>query len=144
MHSTPTAMPENLPGDGNRHRPPLSGFGVVAVLAVFGFALIFQSSRWYKTPAYGNLLHIMSAPTWGLVYLAVAALMASGLILWGHRRINVAVHTVAFALLLSWEVSFVIRYLTDSATTVVNVMSWGAYMFLVIGSGLAIDRRPRL
>ena len=145
MHATPSAIPEDLPGNGNVRRRPLTGFGVVAVLTVFGLALVFQASRWSKTPAYGNLLHIMSAHMWGFIYLAIAVLMGSGLILWNsNRTVNVIAHTLAFILFAVWEMAFIVRYFTDSATTVVNVVSWAAYLFLVYGSAMTIDRRPRL
>jgi len=113
-------------------------------LTVFGLALVFQASRWSKTPAYGNLLHILSAHTWGAIYLVVAALMGSGLVLWNtNRAINVVAHTLAFILFAIWEMAFIVRYFTDAATTVVNVVSWASYLFLVYGSAMALDRRPR-
>lgn len=126
---------------GSKAKRPWAGFGITAVLAIFGTMLVVQSDRWYKTPAYGNLLHIMTADTWGYVYLGIATLMCFGLIFWGSRRVNVATHTLAFVVLAAWEVGFIIRYLTDQSTTIVNVVSWGTYIFLVVSSALAIDRK---
>jgi hypothetical protein len=143
MRITPSdELPTALLGDGHKLHRPWITFGAVIALWGYGLGLVFQSSRWYRTPAYANLLHITSADVWGYVYLGVGGLMALGLVLWGNRALNVAAHTLAFVLLAMWEVAFIVRYLTDSSTTVSNTISWAAYMFLLFSSALTIDRKP--
>jgi hypothetical protein len=114
---------------------------IVGVLVGLGLGLVLQSDRFHRTPAYANLLGIMSADNWGYIHLGVAVMMLLGLVFWDNRALNIASHTVAGVLLLVWEAAFIIRYLTDSATTVVNVMSWGAYLFLLLGSATTLNRR---
>lgn len=125
-----------------RTRLPLQTLAVIAIFVIFGLALIFQSGRWYNTPSYGNLLNIMSADLWGLVHLVIAAALSAGLLL-RVRLLSLVGHTAAFMLLTAWEGAFVVRYLTDSGTTVVNVVSWAAYLFLLIWSARTIDDRRR-
>jgi hypothetical protein len=116
--------------------------GITAILFAFGFALVFESGRWSKTPAYGNLLHIFAADTWGYIYLGVAVVMAAGMWFTASRFISVLAHTAAFVLLLGWEFAFIIRRLTDGATTSANVIAWLAYLGIILWSAFLIDRRP--
>lgn len=120
-------------------RPPVQTIAVTIILAVFGVALVTQSDRWARTPAYGNLLHIFSADMWGAVHLGVAATMVAGMLLPAYRVVRVAAHTLAGVLFLVWESAFVIRYLTDSSTTIVNVVSWSVYVMLAIWAMRLID-----
>lgn len=120
-------------------RPPVQTVAVTVILAIFGVALIAQSSRWAHTPAYGNLLRIFSADVWGVIHLGVAAMMLAGILLPAYRLVRLAAHTLSGVLLLVWEGAFIIRYLTDSATTVVNVVSWGVYLMLVVWAMRLID-----
>lgn len=120
-------------------RPPVQTVVVTVILAVFGVALIAQSDRWAHTPAYGNLLRIFSADVWGVIHLCVAAAMVTGILLPAYRLVRLAAHTLAGVLLLVWEGAFIIRYLTDSGTTIVNVVSWGTYLMLVVWAMRLID-----
>jgi hypothetical protein len=115
-----------------------SAIVLTSILLVLGLALIFQSGRWSHTPAYGNLLLILSADVWGCIYLAAALFMLIALFL-EHRVLSKAAHTCAFIVFAVWEGAFIIRYLTDSSTTVANVVAWAAYLFITIRSAQLID-----
>lgn len=128
------------PAPRRRWGVPAQTVAVTVVLTGLGLDMVIRSARWYKTPAYGNLLKIMSADAWGAIYLAVAAAMVLGMVLRTRRPIRVAAHTLAFVLLIGWEFAFGIRAVTDPATTIANVMSWGAYVFLTVWSGQLFDR----
>ena len=123
-------------------RPPVPTVAITVILAVFGVALIVQSDRWARTPAYGNLLRIFSADSWGYVYLGVAVAMCAGILLRRHRMVRLAAHTLAGILLLVWEGAFFIRWVTDGSTTVANVVAWGGYVSLAIWAMRLIDSHP--
>lgn len=120
------------------HRPA-STLGLVVIFIAFGLGLVFQASRWSSTPAYGNLLIIFSAPTWGYIYLTVGIVMLVAMFTRTFRLISLIAHTIAFVLLVSWEAAFIIRYLTDTKTTIANVVAWAAYLALVLRSATLID-----
>ncbi len=111
----------------------------VLAFALIGGGLLLQPARFERTPAYGNLIRIAHAQTWGVTYLAVAALLVS----WGIQRAprwwGIFVHTIAAMLTVGWLAAFVYRYFTDKSTTVVNVVSWTVYLILVVESLFAID-----
>jgi hypothetical protein len=145
--SIPGDLPEQSPEPvlvitESSPRWPVPTVGLSVILLVFGVALIFQSHRWAKTPAYANLLTVFSAPMWGLLYLAAAVLMAAGLFLRKIRWVGLSAHALTFVLLLGWEFGFLIRYATDSATTIVNVVSWATYIGLVMWSTKCLDEHP--
>lgn len=121
-------------------RYPATTVGVTAILTIFGLALIVQSSRWGNTPSYANLLVLMPADIWGAVYLAVAALMGSVLV-WRVKWWAVTAHMIALLVLLGWEFAFVIRWLTDDGTTIVNAVSWGTYVILLLRSAQLINTK---
>lgn len=124
-------------------RRPKQTIGLAVILLALGGDMVLRSSRWYRTPSYGNLLKIMSADAWGAVYLSVALVVVAGLVLKTNRVIRLAGHTLAFVLLLGWEFAFVIRSITDSGTTIANVVSWGTFLTLAVWSGQLIDRPDR-
>lgn len=119
---------------------PAQTAAMIVIFILLGTMLVLQSGRWARTPAYGNLLRILSADTWGYLYLGVGIFLAAGLVWQARRIISVMAHTVAFVLLSAWEAGFIVRYFTDSATTIVNVVSWGAYLFLLVVSAQRIDQ----
>lgn len=116
-----------------------SGLTVSVLFVVFGVALLAQPYRWHNTPAYGNLLAIADTRIWGTAYLLVAALMFIYLFAYSPGWFAILAHTAIFALSASWLVAFVIRYLTDDGTTIVNVGSWSVYTLLIAYSALRID-----
>jgi hypothetical protein len=115
---------------------PLSTIGLVVLCAWFAFGMLVQSSRWYATPAYGNLLIIFRATTWGWIYLGIAIVLAMSLVLRQQRWLGMVAHTFAFVLLVMWEAAFIIRWITDSSTTVVNVGSWALFLALTLRSAM--------
>lgn len=129
--------------DGAHHiaRDPrtwrLAGHGermtVIVAYAAFGITLLVQPGRYSNTPSYANLLDVLPAWTWGVLYL-VAGL---GLLVPLHSKgISAAMHTAASGLTAVWLAAFLIRYFTDSGTTIVNVVSWSVFLTLVIRSAL--------
>lgn len=108
------------------------------IFLVIGLALIFQPHRWSNTPAYANLLDLMTASTWGVLHLIVGVCM--GLSVWVRSRgLSITAHMLGVVILSGWWLGFVIRYATDKGTTVVNVCSWAAYLFLMVLSLVCID-----
>ena len=125
------------------HNLPLSTLGIIALFLWFAFGLIAQSNRWHSTPAYGNLLIIFSANTWGWIYLGIAAALIAQLVLRRWRWLGMAAHTAAFVLLVMWEAAFIIRWITDPKTTVVNVGSWAFFLAITLRSAMVtIDPDP--
>lgn len=130
-------------GAAYKGRFPVPTLSVTVILLGFGLALVFQPARWTRTPAYGNLLAVFDATTWGCIYLGAAVLMAAGLVLRRFRAVSVAAHAVAMAVFLGWELAFDVRYVTDKATTIANVIAWLTYTGLVVWSGQLVDRHQR-
>jgi hypothetical protein len=116
---------------------------VTVAYTVFGVCLIAQPDRWAYTPAYGLLLDIAHQWVWGTVYLGISFLLAATAVFPVFRSLAVIAHTAAIALTIGWLGAFLIRYLTDPHTTIVNVVSWGVYLALLIQSAIKLDdRRP--
>ena len=113
-----------------------------AAFLIFGLSLTAQSHRWATTPAYHILLQILSAPTWGALFLVAGAGM--GLAAWqfGQRWAVVAALTAAFTLTTGWAMAFVVRYLTSPNTTPETWVSWAVFDFLLLNVAVSIDRRP--
>ena len=127
------------------HNLPLSTLGIIALFLWFAFGLIAQSSRWHSTPAYGNLLIIFDAGTWGWIHFGIAVALIAQLALrrWRWLWLGLAAHTMAFVLLVMWEAAFIIRWITDPKTTVVNVGSWAFFIAITLRSAMvAIDAEP--
>jgi hypothetical protein len=120
------------------HRPA-STLGLVAIFAAFALGLTFQQPRWYSTPAYGNLLTIMTAAHWGIVYGCLSVLLFCAVLLPRYRWLSLGAHTLVFILLASWEAGFFVRWVTDPKTTVANVLAWLAYLALCARSASLID-----
>ena len=113
---------------------PLSTLGTVGLFCAFAIGLLFQAKRWYSTPAYGNLLIIFSAQTWGVVYLVIGALLVVWLAFRQIKLLGMIAHTLAFVLLVMWEAAFIIRWITDPKTTIANVVAWGFYIAVTLRS----------
>lgn len=119
---------------------------LVLICLTIGFTLIFQPHRYDNTPSYANLLEIMPQLYWGLIYILVALLYTAGIIQPHSRPLLVLVHTAGSILFVSWLLAFVVRWLTDNGTTVVNVVSWGVFLSLVVRSAVLVRgdvRSPR-
>lgn len=114
----------------------------VVPLLMIGLGLVFQPHRFQRTPSYANLLHIAPAAVWGVLYLIVAVLLIS----WCFRQSppwwGIAVHTIAVMLTAGWLGAFVVRWATDTSTTIVNVASWTVFLSLVAKSAWNIIDKP--
>jgi hypothetical protein len=110
-----------------------------AAFTIFGLSLLFQSSRWASTPAYHVLLQILSARTWGWLFLVSGVSM--GVACWQFQRrwLLIACLTLAFALTNGWMLAFVIRYLTSPNTTPETWVSWGVFDYLLTRVALSVD-----
>lgn len=126
-------------------RPDRHPAALVAVAyAAIGIALIVQPQRFANTPSYQNLIEIISQLGWGVIYLVCALLLVVPLFPLPRRPrwiLAVTGHTVSIALTGFWLAAFVLRYFTDSGTTIVNLVSWGAYLALLIRSMLNLTDR---
>lgn len=112
-----------------------------AYLAI-GVTLILQPERYGNTPSYVVLLEIFNQGVWGVCYLAVGLSLAASALGAGSRYgrwLAVTSHTAAIALTGAWLAAFVVRWLTDDGTTIVNIVSWSVYLALLIRSALQLD-----
>jgi ABC-type proline/glycine betaine transport system permease subunit len=114
----------------------------VIPLVMIGIGLCFQPLRFQRTPSYANLLNIAPAQAWGALYLIVAVLLVSWMVRRAPQWWGIAVHTIAVMLTAGWLGAFIVRWLTDDATTIVNVASWTVFLSLVIKSSLNIVDKP--
>lgn len=136
----PRWMPRWQPRRPDWHPAVLMSVAFTAI----GLALILQPDRFARTPSYSNLLEIAGQMVWGLAYLVCAVLLGMSLLPLPRRGkwgLAVAAHTVSIALTSYWLVAFVVRYLTDDGTTIVNVASWAVYLALLIRSVLTLTDR---
>jgi hypothetical protein len=115
------------------------GGAIVPVFTVIGLSLILQGGRYSRTPSYAILLDLLPAWVWGIAYLVVSVLFAVYLMVYPTRWLAIFAHTAGMILISWWWIGFVVRYFTDAATTPVNVVSWGLFLFLIIRSGWMID-----
>ncbi len=93
------------------------------VCILFGTSLVLDSTRWYRTPAYGMLLTQATAQTWGTLYLFIAFLLAVTLFI-PSRFLLVMAHLTVLGVLTWWFSGFTARYFSDSATTPVTAVMW--------------------
>lgn len=110
---------------------------VVIGYTAIGATLILQPDRYINTPSYANLLAVLPGWAWGAIYLMVAAALGLTVHVRYRRAAVVTAYTAAVALTATWFVAFIVRWLTDNGTTVVNVVSWGTYLILVVFSAIA-------
>lgn len=108
------------------------------VFYAFGLTLLWQSGRYYNTPSYANLLALLRPEYWGIIYVLAASLKVICIVWDGSMRLVFATHLVSLSILLFWWVAFLIRYITDDGTTIVNLCSWGVFIYLVIRSGMLV------
>ena len=117
-------------------------FVVLAAFAAFGVDLFVQPERWDNTPSYANLLDIFDQQIWGSIYLAVAVVMVVSIAKPNIRTLAVVAHTMAAALILAWLLAFIIRWLNNSGTTIVNPVMWSVLLYLIVHSLLKLDNAP--
>jgi hypothetical protein len=109
----------------------------------YGLGMLLQPARFSATPAYGNLTQILDIRIWGAMYLVVAVLFALYAALVISRWLAIIVHMSGIIVTLSWEVAFVIRWLTDPSTTAVNPVSWGVLLLLMGRSASLVPKASR-
>lgn len=114
-----------------------------AVFGVLGLALWFQPERFANTPSYANLLVILPQHVWSVIYLTASALKILSIWRYSIRALVIGTHTIAVMLVSAWLAAFVVRYLTDDGTTIVNVLSWSVFLYLVVRSALMVDDHIR-
>lgn len=119
-----TRQPFDL-ADGGRWPVPL--IAVTAGYFLIGLGLVFQAPRFSNTPSYANLINILPSPAWGAIYLVAATLMGTAALLPTVRALTTVATTFGIALTAAWLLAFVVRYLTDDGTTIVNVVSWSVF-----------------
>jgi hypothetical protein len=119
--------------------------GVVIFLAYAGYGLgmLFQSARFSRTPAYGNLTQVLDIHIWAVIHLIVAALFAAYVSLIASRLFGIIVHIYGLIVVGTWWLAFVIRWLTDESTTIVNVVSWGVLLLIMGRSASLIPTASR-
>lgn len=137
---------------GKRVRPlrllrlnePRAHMAIMAVVFCgIGLTLWWQPGRYANTPSYANLLVLLPQHAWSITYLFATALNVVSIWRYSCRALVIGTHTVAIMLVSSWLAAFVIRYLTDDGTTIVNVLSWSVFLYLVVRSALMVDEHVR-
>lgn len=126
-------------GGAGTRRTPVGLLLVTVIYYVFAIALWLQPERWASTPSYAILIAIMDQAGWGGVYFTVATLLAFTIWKPTVRALAVVAHTAAIAVTALWLVAFIIRFITDDGTTVVNVASWLTYLTLLVQSAFVLD-----
>lgn len=116
---------------------------LAAVLYAFGLTMLWQSSRYYNTPSYANLLQLLRPEWWGFIHVLAASLMVLCMIWHDNLKLIFISHGFTSLLIAFWWVAFWVRYTTDNGTTIVNVCSWGVFLYLVIRSGLLVTSHTR-
>lgn len=134
----------------HRWRDAAVGLGVarsnMCVLAVVCAGLAqemqLQPLRFTRTPAYGNLLALLPIQAWGWAY-AVAAVLLIAAVLWSSLALNTLTFAFTLTLLAVWWVIFLVRRITDIATTDVNLLNWGVLLWLAGRAAWIVTRhRP--
>lgn len=115
---------------------------MAAVFLAIGITLWVQPERYANTPSYANLLDILPQQVWGTMYVVIAVVKAAAV--WHPSRVlTVMAYTLGVALVVVWLAAFVVRYLTDAGTTIVNVCSWATYLYLIVRGAIWLDdERP--
>jgi hypothetical protein len=114
------------------------------VFTLLALTLWFQPERFSNTPSYANLLNILRQHTWAVLYAIPAILMMVSLKYYMLRGLVIVTHTLTGAMLIAWEYAFIVRWITDSGTTIVNVLSWFVLIYLLIRSAVTIDDYTRM
>jgi len=119
--------------------------GAVICLAYTGYGLgmLFQSARFSRTPAYGNLTQILDIRVWAVLHLMAALLFAAYVLVVASRLFGIVVHIYGLTVVGAWWLAFVIRWLTDESTTIVNVVSWGVLLLITGRSASLIPTASR-
>jgi hypothetical protein len=109
---------------------------MTVVFVGLGVTLLVQPGRYANTPSYANLLAIVPAWGWGVIYLGCAVLQVASLFAWLHPTLSYIAHTLSIMVTTFWWSAFLIRWLTDDGTTIVNVLTWGTFLYLLFRSAM--------
>lgn len=101
---------------------------------IYGLGMVLQPRRFSATPAYGNLTKLLDIRWWGVLYLVMALMFGLYTVFLTHRTFGIATHLIGLAVTGYWLVAFLIRWVSDSGTTVVNVGSWLVLTLLIARS----------
>lgn len=113
---------------------------MATVFYAIGLTLLWQPGRYYNTPSYANLLAFPYSPyVWGGIYVLTSSIQVLCILRYSSRSLVIFAHTLAITLVLVWLGAFIVRYFTDSGTTIVNVASWSVYLYLTSRSALMWD-----
>jgi len=115
--------------------------GLIVSIAFLGFGItmILQPHRYKNTPSYKNLIQMESLTFWGICYLVIGIAWIIFMLWIRNDKVGLLVHTFASMITAVWVVIFIVRWITDSGTTIVNVINWGVLLTLTIWSGVWID-----
>ena len=115
-----------------------TGYGVYAL------SLLFQPTRWSRTPAYHNLLAIMPAPAWGLCFALTSAALFAAVAVYRMRWLSVAALTAAGVITLAWTLAFLVRWATNDSTTPETWVSWAVNAYMLGRAAVLLDYREVL
>lgn len=124
----------------HRHIDPAVWPGALICVAytVYGLGMVMQPARFASTPAYGILTQLLDIRWWGGAYLLIAGLFAVYTVVVTGRVFGIVTHMLALLVTAMWLLAFIVRWLTDSNTTVVNVASWLVLTLLIARSATLI------
>lgn len=107
---------------------------------IFSLSLLLQGNRWHRTPAYRNLLIIMPAATWGVIFGGVAVLLLAAAYRPRPAALAFAAILLAFMLTTCWDIAFIVRWATSGSTTPETWVSWVLFDYVLLRAGMLIDK----
>jgi len=107
---------------------------------VLAASMLGQGGRWHRTPAYHNLLLLMPVSAWGAAFGVTAVLLALAAWKPDPQWLSYLALTVALMLTTSWDLAFLVRWLTNSATTPETWVSLALFDYILIRAAALIDR----
>lgn len=122
-------------GSATRNNMLVIGLGYV----IYAVSLLFQPSRWSATPAYHDLLAVMSQRAWGGLFALISVLLVLGV--WQHTRrwLVISALTLAIAITLGWDLAFLVRWISSDNTTPVTWVSWSVNLYMLGRAAALLD-----
>jgi hypothetical protein len=110
--------------------------------ALLGLSLCLEPSKWDRTPAYAVLLDILPQQAWGLILLAIAAILGTAMWIFPGQLMSRTAHYIAIMFTGGWMLAFLVRWATDPkhATTPMNAVMWAMALGLLVISLRAMER----
>lgn len=112
--------------------------------AIYALSLLLQGVRWYRTPAYHNLLAVMPASGWGICFAVVSVTLLAAVYWHGKRWLPVTALTLAATITVPWTLAFVVRWATSDSTTPETWVSWATNAYLITRAAILLDYREVL